>query len=115
MANQTTKPDPIDIADERGKIAPGQLAGDDAIAPGSGIDEVGIDESSSDAPPTPDTRTPGTALGDLADPDADANFPDPSKPISMNAGPQPARGRNIPAGGYGDSRDAGDRGDRAMM
>ncbi len=85
MPNQTM-PGPGDVADERGKFTPSEPPEDPAIAPDGGTDEAGIDRSSGDAPPTPQTGTPGPAIEGLADPDADAdaNFPEPSKPISMS-------------------------------
>jgi hypothetical protein len=115
MANQSIEPQPGDVADEKGRFAPIEQPGDEAMAPDIGIDEVGIHESISDTPPTRRTGTQGAVIEDLADPDADVNFPDPSSPISMSTGPrsQPDRGRDIPGGGYGDSRDT-EAGDRAI-
>jgi hypothetical protein len=75
MPNQT-RPGPGDIADERGKFTPSESP----IAPDGGIDEAGIDRSSGD---TPHNGDQGPAIEGLADPDADANFPEPSKAISM--------------------------------
>jgi hypothetical protein len=82
MPNQTDTPGPGDVADERGKFTPSELPEDPPIAPDGGIDEVGIDGSSSDTTSTQRTGTQDAASEGLADPDADANFPDPSKPIS---------------------------------
>jgi hypothetical protein len=76
MANQPKAQDPADVADERGKIAPSELPGD----------ELSIPEAPSDTTDAGSTETPGEAIEPLADPDADANFPDPSKPISMGVG-----------------------------
>jgi hypothetical protein len=112
MADQTRQADLNDVADGRGKMAPDELPEGRAMAPDTGIDEVAIHESFSDTPPTRRTGTQGAAIEDLADPDADANSPDPSKPISMTTGPhaQPDRGQDIPGGGYGDSRDTEEAG-----
>jgi hypothetical protein len=112
MASQPIEPQPGDVADERGRFAPMEQPGEAAMAPDTGIDEVGIHESISDTTPTQRTGTQGAAIEDLADPDADANAPDPSRPIAMSAGPQ--AGHDIPGGGYGDSRDTGERGTRAI-
>jgi hypothetical protein len=81
MPNQTEMPGPGDVADERGKFTPSEQPDDPAIAPDGGIDEAAIDRSSGD---TPHTGDQGPAIEGLADPDADANFPDPTKPISMS-------------------------------
>jgi hypothetical protein len=83
MPNQTGMPGPDDVADERGKFTPSESPQEPTIAPDSGIDEAAIDRSSGDAAPTPRTGDEGPAIEGLADPDADANFPEPSKPISM--------------------------------
>jgi hypothetical protein len=98
MPNQTRTTGPGDVADERGHFGPSELPGDDAIAPDGGIDEVGVAESSGDTPPTPRTGTHDAAIEDLADPGADANVPEPSKPITTRrdltaAGP----GRSAPS------------------
>jgi hypothetical protein len=113
MANQLIEPQPGDVADERGKFAPAELPEDEAMASDTGVDEIGIHESFSDTPPTQRTRTQGAAIDDLADPDADANLPEPSKPIAMNAGRPSSSPRNIPGGGSSDSPDLGDRGTSA--
>jgi hypothetical protein len=76
MANQPKTQDFGDVADERGKIAPDELPGDGLRIP----------ESSRDTTPAGSTETQGGAIEALADPDADANSPDPSKPISMGVG-----------------------------
>jgi hypothetical protein len=107
MANQTIEPQPGDVADERGKFAPEATPGDPVMIPEPGVDAVARHGSSDDGPPKGRYGTQGAAIEDLADPDADANFPDPSKPIAMGVGSQPDRGRDVPGGGYGDSRDAG--------
>jgi hypothetical protein len=82
MPNQTM-PGPGDVADERGKFTPSEPAEEPAIAPDGGVDKAGIDRSSGDTPTTPHIEDQGPAIEGLADPDADANFPEPSKPISM--------------------------------
>ncbi len=79
MPNQRV-PGAGDIADERGKFTPSESPEEPAIAPDGGIDETGIDRSSVD---TPHTEDQGPAIEGLADPDADANFPEPSKSISI--------------------------------
>jgi hypothetical protein len=83
MPNQTM-PGPGDVADERGKFTPSESPEGPATAPDGGIDEADIDRSSGDAAPTPHAGAQGPAIEGLADPDADANFPEPSKPISMS-------------------------------
>jgi hypothetical protein len=107
MADQTSKPGSGDVADERGEVTPGEMPGHAVIAPDAGIDAPTTHESSGLTPSGRRTGTQGAAIEDLADPEADANRPDPSKPISMSTGPQrqPDRSRDIPGGGYGDSRD----------
>ena len=114
MANQTIEPQPGDVADERGKFVPAAMPGEPAMIPDPGVDAAAGRGSSGDGPPNGRTGTQGAAIEDLADPDADVNFPDPSKPIAMGVGSPPDRGRDVPGGGYGDSRDAGDRGDAAI-
>jgi hypothetical protein len=115
MANQTSTPSPNDVADERGRITPGEMPGEPPMAPDNGIDAAATHESSGDTATTRQTGTQGAVIEDLTDPDADANCPDPSKPVSMSTMPQaqPDRGRDIPGGGYGDSRDI-ERADRAI-
>ncbi len=115
MANEASKPDPSDVADERGKVAPSEMPGHAVIAPDAGIDAPATHESSGITPSGRPIGTQGAMVEDLADPDADANRPDPSKPVSMSTGPraQPDRGRDIPGDGYGDSRDV-EGGDRAI-
>jgi hypothetical protein len=83
MPNQTGMPGPGDVADERGKFTTSESPDDPAIAPDGGIDEAGIDRSSGDTPPTPHAGDQGSAIEGLADPGADANFPEPSKPICV--------------------------------
>jgi hypothetical protein len=87
MTNQIIEPQPGDVADERGRFGPIELPGDEAMTSGTGtgIDAAASDESSDDPTPTPGTGTSSEAVGDLAGPDADANSPDPSKPISMRS------------------------------
>ncbi len=76
MPNQPKTQDVGDVADERGKVAPSELPGN----------ELRIPEPFRDAiPPGARGRRAGAIEG-LADPDADANSPDPSKPISMGVG-----------------------------
>ena len=111
MANQTIEPQPGDVADERGRFVPEAMPGEPVMIPEAGVDAAAGRGSSGDGPRT---GTQGAAIEDLADPDADANFPDPSKPVAMSVGSRPDRGRDIPGGGYGDSRDAGDRGTDAI-
>ena len=105
MANQTIEPQPGDVADERGQFVPEAMPGEPVMIPDPGVDAAAGRESSGDGPPNGRTGTQGAAIEDLADPDADANFPDPSKPIAMGVGSPPDRGRDVPGGGYGDSRD----------
>jgi hypothetical protein len=109
MADPTSKPGSDDVADGRGRIAPGEMPGDGATSPDEGIDEAATHETAGRASSGRRIGTQGAAIEDLADPDADANFPDPTGPISMSTGPQaqPNRGRDIPGGGYGDSRTDG--------
>ena len=76
MPNQPKTQDVGDVADERGKIATGELPGDESRIP----------EPSRDTTLTGLTGTPGAAIEDLTDPGADVNSPDPSKPISMGVG-----------------------------
>ncbi len=83
MPNQTRTPGPGDIADERGRFATDALPGDPAIDPAVGSDEAGADGSSGDTPPASRTGTQDEAVESLADPGADANCPDPSRPISV--------------------------------
>ena len=106
MADQTSKPGSGDVADERGKVAPGEMPGHAVIAPDAGLDAPATHESPGITPSGRRSGTQGAAVEDLADPGADANRPDPSKPISMGPGPraQPDQGRDIPGG------EAADRG-----
>lgn len=106
MANPYIPPQPGDVADERGKFA----SGEEAMGPDPGADASAAHGTDGEAGSRRRPGTRGAAIEDLADPDADANRPDPSKPIAMGASTRPDRGRDIPGGGYGDSRDAGDRG-----
>jgi len=87
MADQTSKPGSGDVADERGEITPGEMPGHAVIAPDAGIDAPATHESSGLTPSGRRTGTQGALVEDLADPEADANVPDPSKPISMSTGP----------------------------
>jgi hypothetical protein len=116
MTNQTNRPDPSDVADDRGRIAPAELPGEAAMAPDAGVDASAGHEAGGDPPPTRRIGTQGAAIEDLADPDADANFPEPSKPVATSAGTPTdrGRGRDILGGGYGDSRDVGDCGAAAI-
>lgn len=111
MANQCNPPQPGDVADEHGKFG----AGEEVVGPDPGIDESATHGAGDASDSSRRIGTQGAAIEDLADPDADANRPDPSQPIAMGVETGPDRGRDIPGGGYGDSRDVGgsrDAGDR---
>ena len=99
MANQTIEPQPGDVADEHGRFATEALPGEPTMAPDPGIDSAADHESPGDTPSARRIGTQGAAVEDLADPDADANVPDPSKPIAMGVGSRPDRGRDIPGAG----------------
>ncbi len=85
MASQPIEPQPGDVADEHGRFAPIVQPGDDAMAPDTGIDEADSHASTDDTTPRRRTGTHGAAIDDRADPDADANVPDPSRPVAMSA------------------------------
>lgn len=106
MANQYNTPQPGDVADEHGKFG----AGEEVVGPDPGMDASATRGAGDASDSARRIGTQGAAIEDLADPDADANDPDPSQPIAMGVETGPDRGRDIPGGGYGDSRDVGDRG-----
>jgi hypothetical protein len=85
------------------------MPGEPIVVPDADTDSSAGRGSSSDVPPRRRTGTHGAAIEDLADPDADANIPNPSRPVAMAVGSQPAGCRNVPGGGYGDSRYAENR------
>ena len=104
MANQTGKPDPGDVADGRGHFAPDVLPGEPEMDPDDAPDAAATHGRGDQDTTCRQIGTRGAAIEDLADPTAgaDANAPDPSRPVAMAAGPGPGHG--IPGGVYGDSR-----------
>ena len=77
MANQTIEPQPGDVADEPGANRARAMPGEPAMIPDPAVDAAAGRGTSGDGPPNGRAGTQGAAIEDLADPDADANFPDP--------------------------------------
>ena len=99
MANQIIEPQPGDVADEHGRFATEALPGEPKMDPDPGIDAAAGHESPGDSPSAHHIGTQGAAVEDLADPDADGDAPDPSKPIAMGVESRPDQGRDIPGAG----------------
>jgi hypothetical protein len=79
MSDRPILPVPGDVADERGQFRPGQAIPPDEIDNA----EAEAAGASSDPPPAAArTGKAGPAQQAPGDPDADANAPDPSRPIS---------------------------------
>lgn len=87
MACQTIPPQPGDLANERGQFGSTALPGEEPMAPDTGADASAGREAGADTGATPRIGTEGAAIEDLADPGADANVPEPSKPVAMGVGP----------------------------